>query len=434
MVRHALSSCALIIPAHHPNKRSEPISEVRISWSRSIFAPARNHPALGLLALLMTVSLSGCLGGGTSEFPILRAGREIEFRASNRVELAWTRVVNRGASSPYKPVEMASAALDVEHQRIYIGSAAGFLYAYNAIGKKLFEYEAGAPIDSAPAYDAGSGRVFLGTGDGYLHALDAATGAVVWKVNLEYPLIGTPLILGDALYIATSDNGVVAASKETGASLFGYRRPPAEDFTIKGRAGLLVYEDYLITGFDDGAIVAIDRRDGSAVWEYDTSNDIEDDGSKRPTFADVDTTPVLVGNELFVASFNAGLYRLNPMNGSVIARDAAAKGITDIQLHEEFLLITSKSAGLVVRDTVTDDVVWRRLSERGAISPPTVTETGVVFYGETPGSLLAIDLKTGVELARIESGEGFSARAATQSDLVAVLSNAGHFYAFKLVD
>ena len=369
---------------------------------------------------------------GTGEFPILRAEREIEYRSSNRIALAWSRVVNRGASAPYRPVEIASAALDVRHQRIYIGSAGGFLYAYNAIGKKLFEYEAGAAIDAAPAFDAESSRLFLGTGDGYLHAIDAANGALLWKVNLEYPLIGTPLILGDALYLATSDNGVVATSKATGEALFSYRRPPAEDFTIKGRAGLLVFEDYLITGFDDGAIVALDRRDGSPIWEYDTSADIEDDGSKRPIFADVDTTPVIVGGELLVASFNAGLYRLNPQNGSVISRDAAAKGITDIQLSGDFLLITSKSDGIVVHDTVTNDEAWRRPSERGAISPLTIAEGDILFYGETPGSFLAVDLKTGAELARIEGGEGFSAPAATSADFVGVLSNAGHFYAFKL--
>lgn len=371
---------------------------------------------------------------GTGDFPVLRGEREIEHRASNRLTLAWTRVVNRGASAPYRPVEIASAALDVEHQRIYIGSAAGFLYAYNAIGKRLFEYEAGAPIDAAPAFDEGLGRLFLATGDGSLHALDAASGALLWKVDLEYPLIGTPLIVGDALYIPTSDNAIVAASKATGEALFSYRRPPAEDFTIKGRAGILLYEDYLITGFDDGAIVAIDRRDGSAVWEYDTSADIEDDGSKRPTFADVDTTPIIVGDELWVASFNAGLYRLNPSNGSVIARDAEAKGITDIQLSGDFLLITSKDRGIVAYDIVTRDEAWDRPSERGAISPLTIAEGEIVLYGETPGSFLAVDLKTGKELARIEGGEGFSAQAATSADFVGVLSNAGHFYAFKLLD
>jgi quinohemoprotein ethanol dehydrogenase len=56
------------------------------------------------------------------------------------------------------------------------------------------------------------GRVFVGTSDGYLHAVDAATGRRVWKVDTlpvrdakhYYTISGAPVVAGDAVIIGSS--------------------------------------------------------------------------------------------------------------------------------------------------------------------------------------------------------------------------------------
>ena len=56
------------------------------------------------------------------------------------------------------------------------------------------------------------GRVFVGTSDGYLHAIDAATGQRIWKVDTlpardprhYYTISGAPVIAGDAVIIGSS--------------------------------------------------------------------------------------------------------------------------------------------------------------------------------------------------------------------------------------
>src|SRR5690606_10913879 len=121
--------------------------------------------------------------------------------------------------------ESAAPALDPVRGRIYVGSTAGILYAYDAEGRQIFEYRAEQSIESAPAIDGSSGLLYLGTGDGTLHAIDAETGEPKWKVELGFPIDDTPLLAGDALYLSTSDNAVFAVSRKDGSSLFSYKRP-----------------------------------------------------------------------------------------------------------------------------------------------------------------------------------------------------------------
>ena len=50
-----------------------------------------------------------------------------------------------------------------------------------------------------------------------------------------------------------------------------------------------------------------------------------------------------------------------------------------------------------------------------------------VLYGETPGSLLALSLSNGREVARAEGGAGFSATPTVKGPLGGAISNGGRF-------
>lgn len=396
---------------------------------------ALRHARTALLVALVATSGSvGCLGLGKGPFPVLTDERVQGKKSSPRVRLAWHRVVNHGGKAPYRPVESASPALDPARGRIYVGATNGALLAFDAQGRQLFSHHIEESIEAEPALDAKRRVLYVGTGDGKLRAIHADTGALLWDADVGFPLDGAPLLAGDALYFATTDDGVVAVSKKDGATLFSYRRPRSEDFHIRGRSGLTLVGDLLLAGFDDGAIVALDASDGSVRWLYDTSNDLPDTRGKRPSFGDVDTTPVVIDGVVYAASFSAGLYKLDLESGSVLDRDPTKKGVTSLVAVDKTLLVVSPNTGLVAIDTTQDKVLWTRPRERGALSTPVCTETGVVLYGETPGSFVAVDLYTGRELARLESSEGFSAKAATAWNLAAVLSNSGTLYTFAIED
>ncbi len=349
------------------------------------------------------------------------------------LRLRFTKSLLEWYQGSYVPVESAGAALDARRNRIYQGTTEGRLYVFDPHGAELGHYDAGEGIEATPTIDVERNELFVPAVDGTIHALDAATLRPRWKENVGFAVRRPPVLTEDTLYVVTETDQVVALAREDGAALWTYRRPPGEQFSVAGQASLVLVDGRIYTGFSDGVVVALDASDGSVVWEVDTSEDIGEVESNRPSFGDVDTTPVVTDELVYVASHAAGLYALSRSNGSVEWRDEAKKGIVELADAGRWLVLLSVRDGISAIDRTTREVQWRRPVERGApTSARVLPDQGLLLYGESRGPLLAVTVREGRELARLESGHGFTAPPSVLGDLGAVLSNAGSLFVFRI--
>ena len=221
-------------------------------------------------------------------------------------------------------------------------------------------------------------------------------------------------------------------ARDDGRILWTYSKDAVDEITISGHSGLMLDEGRLYVGFTDGAVAPLNPADGRVEWELETALDVERRPGNVPQFLDVDTTPVLVRGTLFIASFTAGLYALDPDNGTVLWRDATFKGVTGLAAAGRMLVISSARRGISLLDLRSRLVVWEKAPERGAPTAPVVTETGTVIYGETQGSLLSLSLSDGREIARAEGGHGFSATPSVFGQLGGAMSNGGRFLFLRI--
>lgn len=161
--------------------------------------------------------------------------------------------------------------------RVYIGSLSGRFYALDlstnrvvwkrSLGKTpaLTCASRGVISTAAVAPDPVTGQldVYVGGGDGYLYALRASDGAVVWRSVVGQPPSGTvndyynwssPAVVGGVVYDGVSsqcDNpfvpgGVEAFDRSTGARIADYESMPP--------------------GADGGGVWSSVAADGNAVW------------------------------------------------------------------------------------------------------------------------------------------------------------------------
>jgi outer membrane protein assembly factor BamB len=73
-----------------------------------------------------------------------------------------------------------STAVLLAEDHVFAVDRGGRLFCLSvADGKEIWHYDSDAPVDQSPAYDAG--KVFFASEDMIVHAVDAATGAGVWK-------------------------------------------------------------------------------------------------------------------------------------------------------------------------------------------------------------------------------------------------------------
>jgi outer membrane protein assembly factor BamB len=104
----------------------------------------------------------------------------------------------------------------------------------------LWTYKTGGPVKSSPAISGG--KVFIGSDDKALHCIDLKSGTQVWKVVTEGEIESSPLVLDGMVYAPAADGQ---------------------------KYGAVVY-----VGSADGALYAVNAKDGKTVWSFKTENKI----------------------------------------------------------------------------------------------------------------------------------------------------------------
>jgi len=385
------------------------------------------------LAIALATAASGCGAFSATGFGFLDDRGGDRDPSTRSIRLRRRQRIAGETGEAFVPVERARATLDPGHDRIYVGSSAGDLYAMTATGGRVYSYDAGGGIATAPALDPALDQLFVPTEDGVLHQLTASTGAVGWRVQIGGAVSQPPILTADAIYLVTDSDVVIAIDRANGEALWRYRREAPEGFYISEHAGLsLVPGEMLLAAFTSGIVVALDPADGALIWERDTSAELEPGPDGPPRFADVDTTPLVIDELVYIASFAGGVYALERASGSVVWRNEELTGVTAItQATSRLLLLASGDHGLLCIDREDQEIIWRKRLPQGAPGIPVVAGD-LILFGESQGGFVTLDLGTGRELGRFESQHGFSAAPSVADGRAFVLGNGGTLYAFAL--
>lgn len=139
---------------------------------------------------------------------------------------------------------------------------------------------------------------------GAVIALDAATGAQVWRTPIPGDPYSTPVLSGNTLALSVDGGTVQAMRADTGAPLWTYRPP-------NWRVGLspVASANGLLYVGAERTLYALDIGTGTLKWRTDV------DGS--PGESHQQYAPVILGNLLlFEASNDDTLYRIDPKTGN----------------------------------------------------------------------------------------------------------------------
>lgn len=207
--------------------------------------------------------------------------------------------------------------LAVAHGKVYFGSTEGKVYALDAAeGYKQWEFENTGKIWSTPAVDGD--MLFIGSFDKKLYAIDTTTGKEKWQFATEGAIVSTPVIYNNTVYIGSFDRYLYALDATDGSPKWKF---PAESwFWAKPVVnGNIIYAASL-----DGKVYALDVANGDKLAEFALGSPVS-------------STPVLVGNSVIVATEDGVVYtlasdinqpkRLASLSEKVYAPLAASQGI-----------------------------------------------------------------------------------------------------------
>ena len=105
--------------------------------------------------------------------------------------------------------------------RLFVGSDNGNLYALNAgNGQTVWSYKTQAPIYEPPA--VANGVVYVGSQDATLYAVNAATGVLQWNYLSDNAIQSSPSVANGVLYFGNNGAYLRALRADTGAVLWNY--------------------------------------------------------------------------------------------------------------------------------------------------------------------------------------------------------------------
>jgi outer membrane protein assembly factor BamB len=411
--------------------------------------PWRSHGSLAAIAA--SLWLSSCTSIGASANP------EVPLwvhRPSGSMQLLYSRGILAQSQAVGEPYERGGTELDVGHRRVFVGSRDHGMYALQAQdGDVLWRFETLGPVQSEARYDSREDVLYFGSNDGALYKVNAGTGQLLWRFATGAEVSHRPTLESGLVYITNANDTVVAINAKSGAMVWNQHRPPALGMEVAGHAGPLVWRGMVYTAFSDGTVTAFDARNGEERWApVDLSAIAEQTLGELPTYLDVDTTPVpdMIEEQpvVYVASYEGGVFALNADTGSRVWSTPNVRGASELYLWEQasyvpagestpvparkLLIVSTGTSGLWALDPASGNEVWHREVPLGGTSRA-VPVVGALMFSTTQQGLFLLSPLDGRVIDGIHTGEGFSMPPSVYGERAFIVSNGGRFYSFVVV-
>jgi outer membrane protein assembly factor BamB len=305
------------------------------------------------------------------------------------------------------------------------------------------------------------GVIYVGNLDGYLYALDAATGKTRWKYFSELGFTATPAVRDGRVFIGDTDGLFVCLDAAADGKPLWRHQTNAE---INSSANF--YGDYVLVGSQDATVSCLRRDDGELVWEYTIGDMIQCGITVTEHYCfvagcdsvlhvvDVDTgeaygtvpisdptgaTPSVWGDMLFVGTQGAAVLAIDWRAGEVVWIRRQSQRQLPYQSSPAVDGSEGGAAGRIViggrdkfvhcLDAATGEAVWE-FATKGRVDSSPLLMGGRVYVGSADGRVYGIDLASGEEAWNYEAGGKFSASPSVADGRMVIGSSDGVLYCF----
>lgn len=401
--------------------------------------PAPTDPARDVVNTSAPISL-----------PAMRSNADWTHRAGNNRHFAghvalsaapqriWTANIGAGDSRKYR----ITATPVVGDGRIFTLDSGSTVSAVSPAGGVLWQArlmpEGARTEKSGGGLAYGAGRVFATTGHGELIALDAASGAVVWRQRLDASAGAAPTVDGGTVYAVARNGTGWAVNAQTGKVLWQVQATPSASGVI-GSAGPAVTDTTVILPFSSGEVIAVQKTAGERLWVAPIAG--ERLGRVYANITDITGDPVVAGAVTYVGNQSGRTAALDTATGQRrwTATEAAYGPVLPVG-NSVFLI--SDEAKLVRLDADTGARVWAvdmpyfsatkasRLKAITAHYGPLLAG-GRLIVASGDGLLRQFSPTDGALVGTVEVPGGAASAPALAGGVLYVVSGNGQLHAFR---
>lgn len=440
-----------------------------------------NAGRVAVLALVL-VSVSACsvLGGGGSKKPktpvfgnrvsILssESGAEVDSALASMPVVLPEAVVNPEWSQPggnsaklighvalaAAPVEAWSTSIAGSTNRARLAAApvvaGGKLYVIDADARVIaFDAKTGARSWSTQMPSEGNGRslfgggvsvlenrLYVATGVGDVGALDAATGAVLWKKRPGGPLRGSPTLANGHVYVMSQDNQVFALDQQTGETQWS-DAGTAQATGVFGVAAPAAAQGTVIAGFSSGELTAYRYENGRDLWGDALSR--TNISTSVAALTDIDADPVIDRGRVFAIGQGGRMASYELVSGQRLWEINVA-GISTPAVIDEWVFVVTDDARLLCIARTTGKIRWISQLKRwedmkdkkGAVRwTGPVAAGGRLILVSTDGDLVYVNPADGAVAVNKDMGHRMTLSPVVADNMLYILADDGRLTAYR---
>jgi len=302
----------------------------------------------------------------------------------------WEKEVGSGSDKQYLKLEPVYAM-----GRIFVADSEGDIEAIDTqTGHVLWDTDADTRITGGPG--AGENLVIAGTAEAEVITMAADTGKILWRSKVSSEVLSPPQYEGNIIVVRTIDGKIFGLDAAEGKRLWTYEQTvPA--LTLRGTSSPVIAGNFLIAGFDEGRLAAIELQTGKLVW--DTRIALGSGRTELERMIDIDAEPVVVNGVIYVATFQGRIAAVALETGRILWTRKVSS-YAGLCADDKAIYVTDDDSAIWALDRTTGNSLWKqdKLKAR-ALTAPALTENMLVV-GDVEGYLHWIDKETGEIMSR----------------------------------
>ena len=349
-----------------------------------------------LLFALTLVLLSGC---GTKNYVKNLFGGEdnsdpptplVEIETLVEIIKLWSKDTGKGSTKQFLKLTPSHI-----QGKVFVADVRGNLLAIDATsGNTLWENDADLSITGGPG--SSKTHTMIGSEEGDVLAYASDNGDFLWQAKVSSEVLAAPQEAYGIVVVRTVDGKIFGLDANDGSRLWIYDRTvPA--LTLRGTSNPVITGDVVIAGFDGGRLAAIELHTGKLIWE--TSISLASGRSQLERMVDIDSEPVIIGNDIYVATYQGRLASVALENGRITwTRDISSyAGLTS---DGNNIYITDDQSHVWALERSSGNSIWKQenLFARQVTAPATIGD--LVVVGDLEGYLHWMDKSSGQFVAR----------------------------------
>jgi outer membrane protein assembly factor BamB len=377
---------------------------------------------LGLISATVFLASCGIFGDEDEE---LEPKELVKFKQTVKIKRLWSAKL--GGDSEFLRLALRPVG---DGSRIYAASHDGLVSAFDPqSGKRIWRTKLGTTLSAGPG--VGEGRVVVVAKEGFAITLDADTGAVQWRVDVDGESLARPIISGEYVVIQTIDNRMRALSIYEGRQLWVLEQS-TPTLTMRGSANPVLVGTTVIGGFDNGRLVATNLLSGDVVWESMLSP--PKGRSDLDRLSDVDGSIAVVGQDVYASGYQGRLAAVASESGQVLW-NREISSYEGVSADWNSVYTVQEDGEIIALSRRDGNEAWRNddLLRREPTLPVAFNTT--VAVGDLDGYVHFFSNLNGTAVARVkQGGAAISSAPVVVANRLYVQSDAGSIAAYEVVD